>query len=37
VAQVVIKGKNAGEGIGRTKKEAEQRAAKYALDSFIPH
>ncbi|MGJ9458827.1 ribonuclease III [Oceanobacillus sp. CF4.6] len=32
VAQAVIKGSIAGEGTGRTKKEAEQRAAKYALD-----
>ncbi|WP_339227677.1 ribonuclease III [Oceanobacillus sp. FSL K6-2867] len=37
IAQVIIKGENAGQGIGRTKKEAEQRAAKYALDSIIPH
>ncbi|WP_067729320.1 ribonuclease III [Oceanobacillus damuensis] len=34
VAQAIIKGNIAGEGTGRTKKEAEQRAAKYALDSM---
>jgi len=34
VAQVLIKGQISGEGVGRTKKEAEQRAAKYALDRF---
>ncbi|WP_106497654.1 ribonuclease III [Lentibacillus sp. Marseille-P4043] len=34
VSEVVIKGKVSGRGIGRTKKEAEQRAAKHALDSF---
>ncbi|WP_249869816.1 ribonuclease III [Oceanobacillus saliphilus] len=35
VAQAAIKGSIAGEGTGRTKKEAEQRAAKYALDSLL--
>lgn len=34
VAQVQINDKIYKEGIGRTKKEAEQRAAKYALDTF---
>ncbi len=34
VAHAVIKGNKAGEGTGRTKKEAEQRAAKYALDHY---
>ncbi|TMN23547.1 ribonuclease III [Lentibacillus cibarius] len=34
VAQVVINGKVSGKGIGHTKKEAEQRAAKYALDTL---
>lgn len=34
VAQVVIKGNVSGVGVGRTKKEAEQRAAKRALDSY---
>ncbi|MBT2216725.1 ribonuclease III [Virgibacillus dakarensis] len=34
VSEVVIKGKTSGRGIGRTKKEAEQRAAKDALDTF---
>ncbi|GAA0612509.1 ribonuclease III [Virgibacillus siamensis] len=34
VAQVLIKGDVAGDGSGRTKKEAEQRAAKDALDKF---
>ncbi|WP_188454422.1 ribonuclease III [Virgibacillus oceani] len=34
VSQVLIKGKVSGKGIGRTKKEAEQRAAKQALDTF---
>ncbi|WP_087972939.1 ribonuclease III [Oceanobacillus rekensis] len=34
VSQAIIKGNVAGEGTGKTKKEAEQRAAKYALDHF---
>ncbi|MFC4557084.1 ribonuclease III [Virgibacillus kekensis] len=34
VAQVLIKGEVAGVGVGRTKKEAEQRAAKNGLDTF---
>lgn len=34
VAQVLVKGDVAGDGSGRTKKEAEQRAAKDALDKF---
>ncbi|QTM99384.1 ribonuclease III [Sediminibacillus dalangtanensis] len=34
VAEVRIQGAVAGTGIGRTKKEAEQRAAKKALDSY---
>lgn len=34
VAQVKINNKTYREGLGRTKKEAEQRAAKYALDTF---
>src|SRR5699024_50005 len=34
VAQVLIKNKVSGEGVGRTKKEAEQRAAKHALDQL---
>ncbi|UJL47908.1 ribonuclease III [Virgibacillus sp. NKC19-16] len=34
VIQVIIKGDIAGSGVGRTKKEAEQRAAKAALDKF---
>ncbi|MFC2950141.1 ribonuclease III [Virgibacillus sediminis] len=34
VAQVFIDEKVSGEGIGRTKKEAEQRAAKKALDKY---
>ncbi|APC48663.1 ribonuclease III [Virgibacillus halodenitrificans] len=34
VAQVLIKEKDSGMGVGRTKKEAEQRAAKTALDKF---
>jgi ribonuclease-3 len=34
VSEVTIKGKGSGRGVGRTKKEAEQRAAKNALDSF---
>lgn len=34
VAQVHINDKKFKAGIGRTKKEAEQRAAKYALDTF---
>ncbi|QGH34503.1 ribonuclease III [Gracilibacillus salitolerans] len=33
---VTINGKTAGKGVGRTKKEAEQRAAKQALDA-LPH
>ncbi|UFU00996.1 ribonuclease III [Radiobacillus kanasensis] len=35
VSQVLIKGQMSGEGIGRTKKEAEQRAAKTALDALL--
>ncbi|MEN1966908.1 ribonuclease III [Lentibacillus sp. N15] len=34
VSEVTIRGKVSGRGIGRTKKEAEQRAAKHALDTF---
>ncbi len=34
VTQVLIKGDVAGVGVGRTKKEAEQRAAKNGLDSY---
>ena len=34
VSQANLNGIVAGEGTGRTKKEAEQRAAKYALDHF---
>ena len=34
VVRVLLKEKTAGEGIGRSKKEAEQRAAKYALDQL---
>ncbi|HLR51767.1 MAG TPA: ribonuclease III [Candidatus Avamphibacillus sp.] len=34
VAHVIIKNDVAGIGVGRTKKEAEQRAAKHALDEF---
>jgi len=34
VSQVCIQGDVAGVGVGRTKKEAEQRAAKRALDTF---
>ncbi|MFD1360307.1 ribonuclease III [Lentibacillus salinarum] len=34
VAQVVINGDVSGEGTGHTKKEAEQRAAKHALDTL---
>ncbi|SDJ73014.1 ribonuclease III [Sediminibacillus albus] len=34
VAEVQIQGKVAGTGYGRTKKEAEQRAAKKALDNY---
>jgi ribonuclease-3 len=34
VAQVKVNGLVAGEGIGKTKKESEQRAAKAALDQF---
>jgi len=34
VAQVIINGNVAGEGEGHTKKEAEQRAAKHALDTL---
>ncbi|QKY69004.1 ribonuclease III [Lentibacillus sp. CBA3610] len=34
VAQVIINGDVSGEGAGNTKKEAEQRAAKYALDAL---
>ncbi|ALX47436.1 ribonuclease III [Lentibacillus amyloliquefaciens] len=33
-AEVIINGNVAGRGIGHTKKEAEQRAAKLALDTF---
>ncbi len=33
-AVVTINGKTAGKGVGRTKKEAEQRAAKQALDAL---
>ncbi|ENH98271.1 ribonuclease III [Gracilibacillus halophilus YIM-C55.5] len=35
-AVVTINGKTAGQGIGKTKKEAEQRAAKQALDALSP-
>ncbi|QDP40146.1 ribonuclease III [Radiobacillus deserti] len=35
VSQVLIRGQVSGEGIGRTKKEAEQRAAKTALDTLL--
>ncbi|HLR01836.1 MAG TPA: ribonuclease III [Virgibacillus sp.] len=34
VSEVHIQGEMAGSGVGRTKKEAEQRAAKSALDTF---
>ncbi|SFB19908.1 RNAse III [Lentibacillus halodurans] len=34
VARVIINGNISGEGTGHTKKEAEQRAAKHALDSL---
>lgn len=34
VTEVYIKNQKAGSGLGRTKKEAEQRAAKDALDTF---
>lgn len=34
VSQVFIKNKISGHGVGRTKKEAEQRAAKHALDQL---
>lgn len=34
IAQVKINGEVSGEGIGRTKKESEQRAAKAALDHY---
>ncbi|GAA0445492.1 ribonuclease III [Lentibacillus halophilus] len=34
VAQVIINGYSSGEGKGHTKKEAEQRAAKNALDAY---
>ena len=34
VVRVLLRDKTAGEGIGRSKKEAEQRAAKYALDQL---
>ncbi|MEW9676436.1 ribonuclease III [Lentibacillus sp. L22] len=34
VSEVTFRGKVSGRGIGRTKKEAEQRAAKHALDAF---
>ncbi|MFZ3576574.1 ribonuclease III [Virgibacillus sp. DJP39] len=34
VTEVYVKNKLAGSGVGRTKKEAEQRAAKHALDTF---
>ncbi|OZU90351.1 ribonuclease III [Virgibacillus indicus] len=35
IAHVIIKDEVSGVGIGRTKKEAEQRAAKTALDKYI--
>ncbi|MBM7598628.1 ribonuclease-3 [Virgibacillus halotolerans] len=35
VAQVLVKDEERGMGIGRTKKEAEQRAAKAALDNYL--
>ncbi len=35
-AVVTINGRIAGKGLGRTKKEAEQRAAKQALDKTKP-
>lgn len=34
VTEVYLKNQKAGTGVGRTKKEAEQRAAKHALDTF---
>ncbi|ASN07390.1 ribonuclease III [Virgibacillus necropolis] len=34
VTEVYVKDQKAGSGVGRTKKEAEQRAAKHALDTF---
>ncbi|AXI09052.1 ribonuclease III [Oceanobacillus zhaokaii] len=34
ISQVLIGNELVGEGLGRTKKEAEQRAAKHALDKF---
>lgn len=34
VTEVYVKNQKAGSGVGRTKKEAEQRAAKHALDTF---
>ncbi|WP_284139919.1 MULTISPECIES: ribonuclease III [unclassified Virgibacillus] len=34
VAEVVLNGKVFGKGTGRTKKEAEQRAAKHAIDKY---
>lgn len=37
VAQVTIQGEVAGIGYGRTKKEAEQRAAKITIDEFEKH
>lgn len=37
VAQVLIDGKPYGEGVGRSKKEAEQRAAHAALNQLGPH
>ncbi|WP_152656422.1 ribonuclease III [Oceanobacillus sp. CFH 90083] len=36
IAQVVIQGEPAGKGNGRTKKEAEQKAAKAALEKKLP-
>ncbi|WP_080874787.1 ribonuclease III [Oceanobacillus timonensis] len=36
IAQVVIQGEPAGRGNGRTKKEAEQKAAKAALEKKLP-
>lgn len=37
ISRVSVSGKVTGEGVGRTKKEAEQRAAKKALDSYGDH
>ena len=36
IAQVMIQGEPAGKGNGRTKKEAEQKAAKAALEKKLP-